>query len=305
MSLTKDPIFDALDRLAGVADTDPVGDRMPAITRRARVHRQRAAALTAAGAAAALAVGYAAITSLGPAGRASDPGYATSSPSPTTAPTSDPSAPTLPPPESARPSDDVGTPEGSNGPADNYRAVESVRADVDGDGSAERLQVMLPKAEAAAYDPRESVTSDHISLVVWQNQGADFVAGMSGSVPTFAGTPDLDGDGAAEVVLAFSGGDGFSMQVWTASGPGTGLAPAEPDLGGAPSVLAEGSSLFGSEATATGVALADGRLVSWRRPDQASPQVDTWVWQLDGAALVPVSDGTKCFTPGDAAPTAC
>ncbi len=38
---THDPIFESLDRLAGVADTEPVGDRMPDIKRRVRVARRR------------------------------------------------------------------------------------------------------------------------------------------------------------------------------------------------------------------------------------------------------------------------
>jgi hypothetical protein len=56
----RDPIFASLDRLAGLADTDVVADRMPAIQRRVRVARQRKAAGLAA-AAVVLAVGGAAV----------------------------------------------------------------------------------------------------------------------------------------------------------------------------------------------------------------------------------------------------
>lgn len=52
----QDPIFESLDRLAGMADDDLVGDRMPDIQRRVRVARQRKGAGLAA-AAAVLAVG--------------------------------------------------------------------------------------------------------------------------------------------------------------------------------------------------------------------------------------------------------
>lgn len=45
----RDPIFEALDRLAGIADGDPVGDRMPDIRRRAGMaRRRRVAGLVAA-----------------------------------------------------------------------------------------------------------------------------------------------------------------------------------------------------------------------------------------------------------------
>lgn len=52
----RDPLFESLDRLAGIADTDLVGDRMPDIQRRVRVARQRKGAGLVA-AAAVLAVG--------------------------------------------------------------------------------------------------------------------------------------------------------------------------------------------------------------------------------------------------------
>ncbi len=51
-----DPLFEALDRLAGIADGDPVGDRMPDITRRVRTARRRKGAGLVA-AATVLAVG--------------------------------------------------------------------------------------------------------------------------------------------------------------------------------------------------------------------------------------------------------
>jgi hypothetical protein len=51
----RDPIFESLDQLAGIADTDVAGDRMPDIQRRVRVSRQRKGAGVLA-AAAVLAV---------------------------------------------------------------------------------------------------------------------------------------------------------------------------------------------------------------------------------------------------------
>ncbi len=44
MSASEREVLEALDRLAGIADTDPVGDRMPDIRRRVRVARRRKAA---------------------------------------------------------------------------------------------------------------------------------------------------------------------------------------------------------------------------------------------------------------------
>ena len=52
-----DPIFDSLDRLAGLADADHVGDRMPDIRRRAREARRRKVAGAGVAAAAVLAAG--------------------------------------------------------------------------------------------------------------------------------------------------------------------------------------------------------------------------------------------------------
>ncbi|MBD8870189.1 hypothetical protein [Nocardioides donggukensis] len=52
----RDPIFESLDRLAGLADADLVGDRMPDIRRRVRANRRRRA-VGAVAAAAVLAAG--------------------------------------------------------------------------------------------------------------------------------------------------------------------------------------------------------------------------------------------------------
>ncbi len=53
-----DPIFNSLDRLAGLADDDVVGDRMSDIRRRVRVTRQRRMAGAGVAAAAVLAAGF-------------------------------------------------------------------------------------------------------------------------------------------------------------------------------------------------------------------------------------------------------
>ncbi len=53
----RDPVVDGLDRLAGLADDDLVGNRMPDIRRRVRVARQRRMATVGVAAVATLAVG--------------------------------------------------------------------------------------------------------------------------------------------------------------------------------------------------------------------------------------------------------
>ncbi len=53
----RDPVLDGLDRLAGLADREVVGDRMPDIRRRVRVARQRRMATVGLAAVAALALG--------------------------------------------------------------------------------------------------------------------------------------------------------------------------------------------------------------------------------------------------------
>ncbi|MEZ5091189.1 hypothetical protein [Nocardioides sp.] len=53
----RDPIFEGLDRLAGLADREVAGDRMPDIRRRVRVARQRRVAAIGVAAVAAVAVG--------------------------------------------------------------------------------------------------------------------------------------------------------------------------------------------------------------------------------------------------------
>ncbi len=64
----RDPVFESLDRLAGMADADLVGDRMPGIQRRVRVaRRRRRAGLVAA--AAVVAVGGAGVWQALPSGQ--------------------------------------------------------------------------------------------------------------------------------------------------------------------------------------------------------------------------------------------
>lgn len=299
MTSTKDPIFDALDRLAGVADADPVGDRMPAIARRAKTNRQRTVALTTVAVAAVAAVGYGAVSRLDLVGRAEDPGYATS---PSRAVDATPSTPEPSNPEPSTPAQDPSS--SSSAQAGSYTAVENVRADVDGDGTRERVSVMLPEAEAAAYDPTELVSSDNAQLVLWRD-GPAFVAGMSGVVPTFDGTPDLNGDGAAEVVLGFSSGDSYSVRVYTWVAD-QGLVEVTVVRGEAPKELVSDSSLvsFEFDGTAVGTGIDGNELVSWMTTQPGSTQFDSWVWRLDGGVLTATPDGTRCAT-GTGLPEPC
>ncbi len=281
MNNTTDPIAKALDRLARVADTNPVGDPMPGITRKARANRRRATALVASGLAAVVTagVGTAALLDLpdllDPAG---DPGYANS---PSTSPTPAPNTPTSPPREPA------------------LAEYDQAQADVNGDGAAGTVRVLVPDADEGL-----DVSMD-VRLQVEPAAGAAVELRIGETlIPTIAGTPDLDGNGTDEVVLSFSGGDAGWLKVF--SWDGDTLVQAEPAPGPVADLVYDGG-LY-SEAGVASSALVDGGLISWvPTGDESAPfEVRVWTWQLDGTLLVATeAEQIQCFSPGQQYPKPC
>lgn len=271
---TPDPISEALDRLARIADTNPVGDPMPGITRKARANRRRATALVASGLAAVVTVGIGAASALDLPGSAGDPGYANS---PSTSPA--PRTPTSPLREPA------------------LAEYDQARGDVDGDGAADTIRVLVPEADAGQGQDVILVSTD-VRLQVELAAGATVELSFGETLaPTIAGTPDLDGNGSAEVVLSFSGGDAGWLKVFTWDGDT--VVQAEPDPG-SPTDLVDDGGLY-TDPYAGSSALVDGGLISWvSTGDTSAPyEVRVWTWQLDENRLIATeADQIQCMSPG-------
>lgn len=111
MMNTHDPIFESLDRLAGIADADHVGDRMPDIKRRVRVARRRKGTGLAVAAALIAVAGVGVSQGL-------------------------PSTRTAPPP--------VDNPGDIQSPGGHFTTFDRRRADLDGDSAAEVIKIRVP-----------------------------------------------------------------------------------------------------------------------------------------------------------------
>ncbi|NED99917.1 hypothetical protein [Phytoactinopolyspora halotolerans] len=294
---TPDPMFEALDRLARAADSRPAGDPMPGIVRKARANRRRANALVAGGLVAVAAAGFGLSSVVGVPQLSREPGYAetpTMSPSPIPTPTPSRS------PSSSPDEPDLGEYDGAD-------------ADVDGDGAADATRILVPAhilalagvPEDGVRVPEDvSVTSDDVRLQV------EFAAGGTAEVrlgrtlaPTIVGTPDLDGNGTADVVLAFSGGDSGWLKIFTWD-DGT-VVQAEPADGSPPELVNEGD-LFIAPGVASSI-LADGELISWvDATDPPSDEVRVWTWRLEQNRLVATeADEVQCFSREDQRPRPC
>ncbi|PSK98660.1 hypothetical protein CLV30_11943 [Haloactinopolyspora alba] len=278
---TPDPMHEALDRLARVADTRPVDDPMPGITRRARANRRRATAVVAGGLAAVVIAGAGALSVLDLPGRAGEPGYAnspsaSSSPDPSPSPSPDPSTPTSPPREPA------------------LAEYDQARGDVDGDGAADTIRVMIPEADAEQGQDVGILSTD-VWLQVEPTAGAPVEVAFGETLaPSIAGTPDLDGNGTADVVLIFSGGDAGSLQVFTWDGDT--VVQAEPGPG-SPADLVDDGGLY-MDTYIGSFALVDGGLISWVSTGDASEpdEVRAWTWQLEENRLVATeTDQAHCM----------
>lgn len=284
MNNTTDPIFEALDRLAGVADTNPVGDPMPGITRKARANRRRATALTAGGVAAVVAAGVSVGSVVDLPDAAPDPGYADP---PKTSPTSVPSTPT------SVPSTPTSSPDG---PA--LAEYDRARADVDGDGAADIIRIRVPAADAKEGHDVSMVSKD-VRLQTELAVGATVELGFGEALaPTIAGTPDLDDNGTAEVVLSFSGGDAAWLKVFTWDGDTVVLA--EPAAGSPADLVDSGGLVIAPEVASS--ALVDGGLISWvPTGDTSRPyEVRVWTWQLNDKRLVATEvEQLQCMSPGE------
>ncbi len=284
MNNTTDPIFEALDRLARVVDTNPVGDPMPGITRKARAHRRRVTALATGGGAVVVAAGVGSASVVDFPDPARDSDYANSlstSPTsvPSTSPTSVPSTPTSSP---------------SEPPLAEY---DRAHADVDGDGAAEIILVRVPKADADQGQDVSMVSKDVRLQVELATGATDELRFGEALAPTISGTPDLDWNGTADVVLSFSGGDAAWLKVFTWDGDT--VVQAEP-ASGSPADLVDDGGLHSAPEVASST-LVDGGLISWvGTGDTSSPyEVRVWTWQLDEERLVAVeAQKVQCLIPG-------
>lgn len=280
MRNTSDPVSQALDRLARVADTTPAGDPMPGIMRKARANRRRGTAFVAGGLAAVVTAGVVTASLLDLPDPAGDHRYAST---PSTSPTSIPSTPTPPPREPAS------------------TEYDQARADVNGDGAADTVRVLVAETDAG----EDLDVSIDVRLQVELAAGATVELGLGDTlIPTIAGTPALDGNGADQVVLSFSGGDAGWLKVFTLDGDT--LVQAEPAPGSVGDLVYDGG-LYSEEGVA-GSVLVDGHLISWVPTGDESPpfQVRAWTWQLDGTLLVATEvEEIHCFRPGQQYPEPC
>jgi hypothetical protein len=277
MSNATDPVFEALDRLASVVDSRPAADPMPGITRRARAHRRRVTALAAGGVMTVGAAGIAVASALDFPDPARDPGFTDV---PSTSPTSAPSTPTSSPAEPA------------------LAEYDRARADVDGDGVADIIRVLVPEADADEGQDVSMVSKDvrlQVELAAGGTVELDFGESLA---PTIDGTPGLDGNGTAEVVLSFSGGDAASLEVFTWDGETVVRAEPAP---GSPADLVDDGGLYSAPEVAS-AALVDGGLISWVGTGDVSAPYDVrvWTWQLDDERLVAAeAEQVQCMTPGE------
>lgn len=283
MNNTTDPVSKALDRLARVADSHPVGDPMPGISRKARANRRRATVLMASGLAAAVAAGFAASSVVDFPLTAQDHVYANSPSAPSVAPSTSPS----------EPSERM------------MEVYDQARADVNGDGAADWIYVRVPEGDAAE-DQDVTISSEDVWLDIDMVGGPTVIVRIFDETitPTIAGTPDLNGDGAAEMVLHFSGGDAGWLKVFMWDGET--VIRVEPAPGSTADLVDDGG-LYSEEGVA-GSALVDDRLISWVSTgnDAAPREVRVWTWQLEGTLLVATEAAqTQCFGPGQQHPEPC
>lgn len=305
MNNSTDPIFEALDRLSRVADSSPVDDPMPGITRKARANRRRTAALTVGGIAAAVVAGFGVVSAVEmpelaggpdiagpptttPAPISPTPDPETSSPDPETS--SPEETPTEPPEESSQ-AQDVPTVPGRPDLAEYERAS----ADVDGDGAEDVVRITFPTADAR-FGLDSIVESEDVRLLLERAAGDTVEAELESAYVSVDGTRDLDGDGTAEVILSLTeGGDYAWIRVltWDAGS----MAEAE-EADNAPINLEIIPS--GSYGEGFNTALVDIGLLSWRHVGENAPpyEVQLWTWELDGTQLVATeAEQAHCMDP--------
>lgn len=276
MTNATDPIHEALDRLAGVVDAQPGADPMPGITRKARANRRRVITLAAGGVAAVVAAGVGVVSVVELPDQGRGPGYAGSPSSPPT------SAPSTPTPSASEPV---------------LAEYDRARADVDGDGAADLIRVQVPEADADEGQDVSMVSEDvrlQVELAAGGTVELEFGETLA---PTIAGTPDVDRNGTAEVVLSFSGGDAGWLKVFTWDNDTVVRADPATD---SPADLVDDGGLYLAPEVASS-ALVDGGLISWvGTGDTSAPyEVRVWTWQLDRTRLVATeTERIQCINPG-------
>jgi hypothetical protein len=276
MNDTTDPVSEALDRLARVVDANPVGDPMPGIIRKARADRRRVTALAAGGVVAVVAATVGVVSAVDLADNAEGRGPTGS---PSTSSTSTPSTPT------------------SSATVPALAEYDRARADVDGDGEVDMIRVMIPATDADEGQDASIVSKDvrlHVELAAGGSVELSFGEALA---PTISGTPDLDGNGTAEVVLSFSGGDAAWLRVFAWDGETVVQAHPAND---SPAALVDDRGLYLDPEVAAS-ALVDGGLISWvTTGDTSAPyEVRVWTWQLDETQLVATeAQQVQCISPG-------
>lgn len=170
--------------------------------------------------------------------------------------------------------------------------TDETSVDIDGDGRADRIQVLMPQAD------RQQGQSAYLVAKVTRASGQTTEFPIRGFwVPTVAGAADLNDDGVPEVQIVASGENHTSWSVLTftdgkvvaATPVSAGEQDVQPDVG---------TGLDGSYQQTW---LRNGQLVSWFSPTdwdrESSTQVTLSAWVLDGAQLS-LSDQTTtvCVT---------
>jgi hypothetical protein len=261
---SRDPILRGLDELAGLADTDQVGDRMAGISRKARTTRiRRGAAGVACLAVIAAATTYTLVSqpggdSQGKPGPATNPTVATES--------TDPSS-----------------------PADPEQVVtDEAAVDLDGDGRADQVRLLVPQPDTTQGDAAKAFAE-----VTRASGETTEIPLYRHGTPTVAGSADLNSDGVREVEIRSEGEHHTWWTVLTFSGGE--VVAATPILSGAEWVVEPESGSVANEYAGDTFRdyqltwLRGDQLVTWFTgrawDEQSSVQVRQFPWSLDGDEL--------------------
>lgn len=199
------------------------------------------------------------------------------------------------------------------GPPDagRFRVVDTVRADLNGDGAADRVQLMVRRAVEGVADAKLEVV-----LVGEPSTSSSYLPGGWTSAVLLPPV-DLNGDGREQVLLTRESGDATELMVfgWDADG---GRPSVLWTTGGAPPLAAGWDARY----RRTGYYLDAEGLHSWRTVEPMDPvgstrvDVEEWSWsvrydlpvlvstgnpkdeqtqtQRIGTGLVPTSEGVRC-----------
>ena len=261
----RDPILRGLDGVAGLADGDHIDDRMAGISRKARANRNRRLVAGAAGLAIVGAAATGAIE-LVPGGEATD---------------------------------EVSNTVTVTEPG--LVVTDETSVDIDGDGRADQIQLMMPRAAG------EQGHRGHRVAEVTRATGEKTEIRLFGAgVPTVGGTADLNGDGVREVEVVSDGADHSWWTVLTFTNGH--VVAAKPILSGGEWIATpETGAMEHAYAGATYhdfqvTWMRDGQLVSWlalRAWDRKSDaKVTLSPWVLDrGELLLGGPQERVCVTP--------